>query len=167
MIFFDAQPFYYGDITMRVVLMRHGEAEHGRGDDARRLTANGVAQAESQGRMLKKLGWTGTEVWHSRKVRAEETARHLAEAAGLAAVFHEQSGLLPEDDVEDIASLLNEQVEDVIVVGHLPYMSYMASHLAAGNASSSMWQFGTGAMLVLSRMGRGAWEVEGFYPQGL
>jgi phosphohistidine phosphatase len=152
---------------MRVVLMRHGEAGNAASDDARHLTETGVAQAESQGRMLRKLDWTGTEVWHSRKVRAAETARHLAEAAGLAAAFHEQPGLLPEDDVTHIATLLEQESKDLIVVGHLPYMSYLASHLATGNALSSMWHFGTGAMLVLSRMGRGAWEVAGFYPQGL
>ena len=152
---------------MRVLLVRHGEAGTASTDDDRQLSEAGRRQAESQGRVLGRMGWSGQEIWYSRKVRAKETAELMAAAAGLKAELSEMSGLLPEDSPREIGEQLEAMASDVILVGHMPYMNYLASYLVTGKVSGSEWHFRTGAMLMLERAGRGLWEVEFFIPAGL
>jgi phosphohistidine phosphatase len=60
---------------MAIYLLRHGDAEDGDDDAARRLTAKGERQAEAAGRALAALGVELGACLTSPRVRAEETAR--------------------------------------------------------------------------------------------
>jgi phosphohistidine phosphatase len=65
-------------------LLRHGDAEHGDGEDAtRRLTAKGERQAEAAGRALAAMGASLDACLTSPKVRAAETARLACRALGI------------------------------------------------------------------------------------
>jgi phosphohistidine phosphatase len=60
---------------MALYLLRHGDAEDGDDDAARRLTAKGERQAEATGRALAALGVELGACLTSPRVRAAETAR--------------------------------------------------------------------------------------------
>ncbi len=61
---------------MPLLLLRHGDAEPGDGDDSgRRLTAKGEAQARAAGRAIAALGDEIDACLASTKVRAMDTAR--------------------------------------------------------------------------------------------
>jgi phosphohistidine phosphatase len=67
-----------------LLLLRHGDAENGDGDDAaRRLTAKGEAQAVAAGRALAALGIAVDACLTSTRVRAVETARLACEWLGV------------------------------------------------------------------------------------
>lgn len=67
-----------------IYLLRHGDAEDGKGDDAaRRLTAKGERQSETAGRALAALGAEIDACLASPKVRAAETARLACQALDL------------------------------------------------------------------------------------
>jgi phosphohistidine phosphatase len=67
-----------------LVLLRHGAAEDGDGDDsARRLTAKGEAQAAAAGRAMAALGIEVDACLASTRVRAMETARIACGALGV------------------------------------------------------------------------------------
>ncbi len=67
-----------------IYLLRHGDAEDGRGNDAaRQLTAKGEAQARAAGRALAAMGAKIDACLCSPKVRAAETARLACEALGV------------------------------------------------------------------------------------
>jgi len=67
-----------------LLLLRHGDAESGKGDDsARRLTAKGERQAEAVGRALAALGVELDACLASTRVRAMETARLACGALGV------------------------------------------------------------------------------------
>ena len=67
---------------MRLLLLRHGDAEDGDGDDdARRLTPKGERQAVAAGWALAALGVEIDACLSSPRVRAAETARLACEAA--------------------------------------------------------------------------------------
>jgi len=69
---------------MAIVLLRHGDAEDGEGDDsARRLTAKGEAQSKAAGTALAALGVGIDACLASTRVRAMETARIACEALGI------------------------------------------------------------------------------------
>ncbi|MGB7589222.1 MAG: histidine phosphatase family protein [Solirubrobacterales bacterium] len=66
-----------------IYLLRHGDAEDGDDDAARRLTAKGARQAKVAGRALAAIGAEIDACLTSPKVRAVETARLACEALGL------------------------------------------------------------------------------------
>jgi phosphohistidine phosphatase len=69
---------------MLLLLLRHGDAEDGDGDDsARRLTAKGERQAEAAGRALAALGVELDACLASTRVRAMETARLACRPLGV------------------------------------------------------------------------------------
>jgi phosphohistidine phosphatase len=67
-----------------IYLLRHGDAEHGDGDDAaRQLTPKGERQAQAAGAALAILGAEINACLASPRVRAAETARLACEPLGL------------------------------------------------------------------------------------
>jgi phosphohistidine phosphatase len=99
-----------------IYLLRHGEAEDGRGDDAaRRLTEKGERQARVAGLALAKLGVGIDACLASPKVRALETARLACEALGVEVEVTEALRGGP-FDAPDLAAGRGE----VLLVGHEP-----------------------------------------------
>ena len=64
-------------------LLRHGDAEDGSDDDARRLTPKGERQAIAAGEALSALGIDVDACLSSPKLRAAETARLACRALGI------------------------------------------------------------------------------------
>lgn len=105
-------------------LLRHGEAHSDGPDSARTLTERGAANVERLAGWAARAGLRVSEVRHSRKMRAQQTAeifaRHLnCEARAI-------DGLSPNDDAEAFA----ESIETgILFVSHLPFLSYAVSAL--------------------------------------
>jgi phosphohistidine phosphatase len=69
---------------MALLLLRHGDAEHGNGDDdARRLTPKGERQAVAAGEALAALDIEVDACLSSPKLRAAETARLACASLGI------------------------------------------------------------------------------------
>lgn len=149
---------------MELLLVRHGRAGEGATDDSRRLTTTGKTQACSVGEFLQTIHWTGTDVWHSSKARARETAECILESSGLRLVLLERSGLRPEDDVVSCATDIEEIENDLIIVGHNPFMDTIGGYLTQGDLHKSARFFSTGSALHLKKKGSGKWETLGFFP---
>src|SRR5687767_10823392 len=69
-------------VSVELYLMRHGEAEAGASDAARRLTAEGAAAVERVAARAAAAGVRLDRVYHSGLVRAEQTALILARHLG-------------------------------------------------------------------------------------
>ena len=102
------------------------------------------------------------EIRHSGKRRAEQTAMILADriipAQGVVSV----SGLSPNDDVRPVVKGLYKKNESVMLVGHLPFMGRLASHLLVNDSDHPMINFAAGQMICLVREGDGwslAWST--------
>ncbi len=108
-----------------IYLLRHGDAEEGRGDDAaRRLTLKGERQAEAAGRALVALAAKPDACLTSPKVRAADTARLACEALELEPEVCEELRGGPFDS----ASLAAGR-GDVLLVGHEPDFSNEVARL--------------------------------------
>lgn len=110
-------------------LMRHAEAEHfapGRGDHARRLTADGRAEAQGAGKALRDAGVQ--VVLASSAVRAAETAAEL----GLAAAVQDLDELYNAPGFALLAhiAMLPDALTTAMVVGHAPGVPNLAHDLA-------------------------------------
>jgi phosphohistidine phosphatase len=142
---------------MRVVLVRHAEAEPerpGQGDHARALTSIGRQQAQDTARWLARLIPDGERhIWSSPLRRAAETAEILA-VAWTGSSVEEAEALSTGRTVQLQLALVHALPFNAgsALVGHEPLMAELAAQLL-GLPSLPM-PFEKGAALVLRRSGK-------------
>ena len=114
---------------MELYLVQHGLAKSKEEDPDRSLNTIGRDETKAIASRLHKAGINPDKIWHSGKLRAEETASILAEILGLndKAVLHEN--LSPGDPVDPVFRDLKELTGSLMIVGHLPYLSKFLSAL--------------------------------------
>ncbi|GAC1334522.1 MAG: phosphohistidine phosphatase SixA [Chloroflexota bacterium] len=134
---------------MKLYLARHGKAESGADDHARRLTDRGRSSVERVAQRLANGKVRVARIEHSGLVRAVETAQILAAAIG--GSLEAADDLHPLDDVGQAANRLQRGGETaVMIVGHQPFMGRMAAHLLTGDAENAFLHLPTGAVAYLS-----------------
>lgn len=124
---------------MRLVLVRHGEAEPLRTRDGERvLTARGHQQAEATGAWLAGQVSGSVMLVCSTYQRAQETAGHIRQALPQAA-FRIVEGITSEDDVRTAMVRLGaiDVVETLVVVSHMPLVAALAGWLADGHLAGA------------------------------
>jgi phosphohistidine phosphatase len=144
--------------VVELYLMRHGEAQAEGSDAQRRLTDRGTREVTAIAEFLGGLAGRPAEIRHSGKRRAEQTARIVAESIGLGQHVVAVDGLGANDDVETMAELLAAEPQSVMLVGHLPYLSRLASLLVLGDPERELVVFGTAVILCLARI-NGGWRI--------
>ena len=112
---------------MRLVIVRHAEAEPGEPDELRALTDEGRAQAEALGRRLSEEGVAADIVLKSPLLRARETAAAL----GLGTPEPSEA-LRPGATAEDVRAAVAGRGETVVIVGHQPDCGQIAAALGDG-----------------------------------
>jgi phosphohistidine phosphatase len=113
---------------MRLLLLRHGDAEPGDGDDdARRLTPKGERQAVAAGEALVVLGIGLDACLSSSRVRAAETARLVCGPTG---IDFELTDELRGGRID--APALAAGRGAVLLVGHEPDLSDEVARLTGG-----------------------------------
>jgi phosphohistidine phosphatase len=144
---------------MEVYLVQHGEARPESEDPARPLTDKGRVEAESVARHVAGVGVEVARILHSGKLRAEQTAevfgRHLEPCGGVS----EQPGLGPLDDPRAAKRMVEEAGEPLMLVGHLPHLSRLASMLVSGDAGNEVVKFRMGGVVCLGKT-EGGWLVK-------
>ena len=127
---------------MDLYLMQHGVALSEDQDPARPLSDEGRADVQQVVERAHAAGIRIDVCVHSGKLRAEQTARVLADGLDIGTVGA-RKGLNPSDDVEPIARWLADAApaESVVVVGHLPFLDRLASFLVTGQESGQAVRF--------------------------
>jgi len=144
---------------MRLYLVQHGEAKSADVDPTRSLTDKGLEDVRRVAAFLQPRRLVVEAVWHSGKTRAAETAEVLAQAiAGNQGVF-KRDGLAPNDPVGTVVEHLTSFDDDLVVVGHLPFLSKLASVLVTGSEEANIAAFQMGGVVCLERDQAGAWRI--------
>lgn len=141
---------------MDVFLVRHGEATSDEEDPRRPLTAKGRAEAERSARFAASAGVRVKGVFHSGKLRAEETAQIMSRHLNTG--VYKTQGLLPMDDPAVWADELKNAEDSIMLVGHLPHLKYLASLLLTGKRDRVELDLATGGVVCL-RKGDDAWVL--------
>jgi phosphohistidine phosphatase len=106
------------------------------------------------------MGITIEHIWHSSKLRAAQTAEILAETIKVNKGCSEHEALGPNDDVTILAGELDAYDTDLMIVGHLPFLAYLASLLVAGQETCNVAAFDAGSIACLNRRNPGQWQIE-------
>lgn len=147
---------------MNLYLVQHGESKAESEDPARPLTNAGRAAVEQVGYHLFRAALLAADVVirHSGKLRAAQTARILASCLRLASPPQEAAGLAPNDPPEAALGLIAGSSSDLMLVGHLPHLSRLASLLLVGTVERAVVRFQMGGVVCLARDDSGAWALE-------
>lgn len=149
---------------MRLCLVQHGEAKEEESDPERPLTEKGREDANRVAARLAESGFRPELVFHSPKLRARQTADIFASH------FHARSslaeGLQPNDDPSVARDFAAARERDVVLVGHLPHLSKLASLLLTGSPESQPVRFRMAAAVCLEKDG-GAWKLSWMLPPEL
>jgi phosphohistidine phosphatase len=129
-------------------------------DPARALSDRGKVEIGRLAGFVKRLGLYPREVWHSGKARAEETARILLEGLAGEVPLIQRPGLNPNDSPLEAAGQVEAFGADLMLVGHLPFMSLLSSHLLARGGPPEVLTFRTGSMACLRTDGGESWHLE-------
>jgi phosphohistidine phosphatase len=139
---------------VELYLMRHGEAEPGHPDAARRLTVEGAAAVARVAARVAAAGVRLDRVYHSGLARAQQTAELLAGPLQAAARVEPRDGLAPNDPAAPVARwLLDPAVLDdpggIALVSHLPSLDLLAARLVAGREDAQAVAFAPGLLVKL------------------
>ena len=137
---------------MDVYLIQHAESKPKEEDPTRLLTERGRAEVEAMGAHLVRLGIRFDRVFHSGKLRAQQTADIVGGSLKISRV-EARIGLDPADPVEPIMRWLLEQAElgvkSIAIVGHLPFLDKLVSILVTGSESEGVVAFQYAAVVKL------------------
>ncbi|WP_202112417.1 MULTISPECIES: phosphohistidine phosphatase SixA [unclassified Gilliamella] len=141
--------------------MRHGEASFSASSDSSRtLTHYGIQQSNQAGIWLKQQNCRFDFGLVSPYIRAQQTLTELSSHVSVAKV-ETNSCLVPSGSpssiVDMLTMLLNDGVENVIVVSHLPLVGYLVNELCP-QVSPPMFPTAAIACINLSHNSAGKFE---------
>lgn len=138
---------------MKLYLVRHGEAVQAETDRDRALTERGRERAAKTAAFLQDNDITVEIIYHSGKTRALETARIIAAAINPLRGLEESSGLGPNDPLNPWVEKSFRLKYDTMIVGHLPYLSKLASRLLTGSEDRDIFKIYDASVICLENSG--------------
>ncbi len=144
---------------MPLYLVRHGEAQPETINPDRPLTKDGRATVERMALLASASAPPVTQILHSGKTRARETAEIMARYLKPSSGVKEIGGINPNDDVIPRTRNLDPAAH-IMLVGHLPFLERMVSYLVVGEADRAIIRFQTGGIVCLDRdEGAQSWHI--------
>jgi phosphohistidine phosphatase len=144
---------------VRVYLVQHGQSKSEEEDPQRRLADKGIREVQKVADFLRPLEFEVDVVWHSGKARAHQTAELLAEAVSARDRVVEREGLGPKDQVTTTKQALERTGGNVMIVGHLPFLSKLAALLVTGSEANEIVEFQFGSVVCIERRDEGKWKI--------
>jgi phosphohistidine phosphatase len=145
---------------MKLYLIQHGEAKSEAEDPERSLTEKGKKEVISVSRVASGLNINPSQVYHSGNLRAKQTAEIIASALRIPDLSVQATrGLNPNDEIRPWAERISKENEDLMIVGHLPFLEKLTSFLLYGNENARLILFRYGAIVCLEQKGDKGWAV--------
>ena len=142
---------------MKILLAQHGDAVPKEVDEDRPLSDKGRADVERVGATLRQGQVSVSRIIHSGKTRAEQTSDILASGLKYKGPIEVVQGLNPNDPVEKWGT--TDWTDNTLVVGHLPFMGRLVSHLVAGNDATDVVEFRPGSVVCLQKHEASNWNM--------
>jgi phosphohistidine phosphatase len=144
---------------MKLYLVQHGEACAKEVNPDRPLTDQGEADIDRLANLLEQAGVQVERVIHSGKRRAEQTAQRMAKAIA-PSVELEVSGLINPNDNPKAFDWQSESWDrDMLIVGHLPFMAKLVSHLLVEDENRHITAYLPGSIVCLEHTNEAHWQI--------
>lgn len=136
---------------MQVYLVQHGRAKSKEEDPARPLTAAGRDEVERVAAAAAAAGVRPASILHSGKARAQQTAEIFAAHMQPTDGVHSGEGLDPADEPHRARERVEQADAPLMLVGHLPHLSRLASLLLANSPEREIVGFRNAGVVCLER----------------
>jgi len=133
---------------MALFLVQHGKSLPKEKDPDQGLSREGLAETQAMATLAAENNVQVMRIIHSGKKRALQTAEIFVKALEPEAGIIKAGGLAPLDDVSIFASTLHNE-EDIMVVGHLPFMERLVAHLVTGSSDKAVIKFQNSGVICL------------------
>ena len=134
---------------MSLFLVQHGKNLPKDKDPEKGLSPEGIKDVEYVAGVLRSNKISVSSIWHSGLKRARQTADIFAASLGSGIEVLEKEGLAPLDDV---TKLNPNPDENIMVVGHLPFMERLVSFLLTGSPDKPpLIKFKNGGIVAMDR----------------
>lgn len=152
---------------MELYLVRHGEALGNvpETEGGPPLSENGLLHVRRCAAFAARLQVRVAEIRHSDRLRAIQTAQEFERALGCPR--RQLAGLGPDDDINPLRREAAGLQDNVMVVGHLPYLNRIAGALLAQDESMPVVVFHPVSLIRLDRRDDGRWSLQLVMPTGV
>ncbi len=145
---------------MNIYLVQHAKAVSREHDPERPLSIEGKEEIDKVAMFLESMNISVGYLWHSKKLRAAETAGELTEAINITEQKAWLDGLSPNDDVKKFKEeKIDTSSKDIMIVGHMPFLSKLASLLLIDSSDREIINFKNAGIVCLSNTNEN-WQVE-------
>ncbi len=144
---------------MYLYLVQHGASKSEAEDPQRSLTDEGRRTVEHMAECLASLGVALDRIEHSEKLRARQTAEILAARLQPQDGTKQVSAMGPNDDVRPMLDQLQTETKNVMVIGHLPYLSRLVAALLGIEKDQTIVEFRMGGVVRFGRNESGRWSL--------
>ena len=135
---------------MALYLVQHGKSLPKDQDPDQGLSEDGTTETDRIASIAQDYGVNVSQIKHSVKTRARQTAEILSGALKPQNGIQEISGIKPMDDVTACAAKIDPE-ENVMLVGHLPFMERITSYLITGSIDQAVIKFQNSAIVCLDK----------------
>lgn len=133
---------------MALFLVQHGKSLPKEEDPDRGLSKVGMEETRTVAELAADRNIQVARIVHSGKKRALQTAEIFMQILEPVGGVAKGPGLAPLDDVTSFAANISLD-DNVMVVGHLPFMERLVSHLITGSPESSVIKFQNSGIVCL------------------
>jgi phosphohistidine phosphatase len=145
---------------MALFLVQHGIALPKEQDPDPGLSSEGIADVERIAGVAQGYGVRVSRIQHSGKKRARQTADLFASALKPENGVEAAAGLPPLDDVTAFARTIDSR-DNVMLVGHQPFMGRLTSYLLTGSPEKTLFEFQNGGIVCLDQEpGETSWFIK-------
>ena len=135
---------------MALFLVQHGKSLPKDIDPEKGLSDEGISEVQRIAEVAAGYGCMVGKISHSGKKRAKQTAEIFASLLKPENGVEEIRGINPLDDVAALTGTLDAE-DNVMLVGHLPFMERLTSYLIIGSTEPSVFRFQNGGIVRLDR----------------
>ncbi len=144
---------------MKLYLVRHGQVLDENQDPLQHLSEKGKLDAQKTAGFLKKARIKIDVIISSKKGRAIQTAKLIASVLLPAGKVEQINGISPNDSAEAFFKSIEFNEKDIMLVGHLPFLSHLTSLLLCREENTVKILYSTCSVVCLEQKGREAWQL--------
>ena len=135
---------------MALYLVQHGKSLPKDMDPDQGISGEGKSQVRRIAEVAEGYGVKVSRIAHSGKKRARQTAELIGKVLAPSMEIEVRDGLNPLDDVTVAADVLDTG-ENLVLVGHLPFMEKLTNYLVTGSSAGLVFKFQNGGILCLDQ----------------